>query len=255
MADLWSAMVARAVVALPLGLAACGSSGDPTGGVLRVLFIGNSLTYANDLPGMLSDLADQVAGGPRIEARDVSNPDYALEDHWANPSSVDALDEGGWDVVILQQGPSSLPENQVNLREWATRFADRIRAVGGTPALYMVWPDVTRLSFFDAVSVSYRNAAVAADADLYPAGEAWRAAWAEDSSLPLYGNDGFHPSVMGTYLAALTIYHTLAQRSVVGLAAPTGVSGEAADILQRAAERAVMEFGRREERVSSGAAR
>jgi hypothetical protein len=229
---------------LLLALAGCGSSGDPAEGPLRVLFIGNSLTYANDLPAMVAALAGPSAGAVRIEVQDASNPNYALEDHWADPRTMDALDQGGWDVVVLQQGPSSLPENQANLRDFATRFADRIRSLGGAPALYMVWPDVTRLSFFDAVSLSYRAAAEAAGAALYPAGEAWRAAWLEDASLTLYGGDGYHPSVLGSYLAALTIYRGLTHRSVIGALAPEGVSGEVAAILQRAAEQATAQFGR-----------
>jgi hypothetical protein len=232
---------ASAVLLLALG---CGSSSEPAVGPLRVLFIGNSLTYVNDLPGMVAALAETTAGALQIEVRDVSNPDFALEDHWDEPRTIEALNEVPWDFVILQQGPSSLPENQINLREWATRFAVRIRSdVGGRPALFMVWPDVTRLAFFDAVSESYRNAAEAADAALYPAGEAWRAAWAEDPSLRLYG-DGYHPSVMGSYLAALTIYHGLTGRSVLGAPAPSGVSTEVAAILQRAAEQATAQFGR-----------
>jgi hypothetical protein len=234
-------MPPRLALLATLALAACAESG-PAVGTLRVLFIGNSLTYANDLPGTIAQIAAGTAGALEIEVRDVSLPDYALEDHWNTPQSIEVLNEGGWDVVILQQGPSSLPENQVNLREWATQFADRIRELGGRPALYMVWPDNTRLDFFDAVSQSYRDAAEAADAELYPAGEAWRAAWRADPSLPLYDADGFHPSAMGSYLAALTIYHGLTGRPVVGLT--SAFPEDVARVLQEAAEEAVAQFGR-----------
>jgi hypothetical protein len=232
----------RACAALLLGLAACGST-EPVTGTVRVLFIGNSLTYVNDMPNMLV-LLGQASSEVTLEVTDVSNPDYALEDHWNLPQTMDALNAGGWDVVILQQGPSSTPENQANLLEWATRFAERIRSRGGRPALYMVWPDVTRLAFFDDVRESYRSAAEAADADLYPVGEAWRAAWREDPSLPLYDDDGYHPSLMGSYLAALTIYHGLTRRTVMGLPAPSGIPAEVVPLLQRAAEEATAQFGR-----------
>jgi len=227
---------------LALAACACADSG-PAAGTLRVLFLGNSLTYANDLPAQLAELAQGTAGELAIEVRDVSLPGYALEDHWNTAASMDALAEGGWGVVILQQGPSSLPENQVFLRDWAVRFADRIRELGGRPALYMVWPENTRLDAFDAVSQSYRNAAEAAGAELYPAGEAWRAAWRADPSLALYDTDGFHPSRMGSYLAALTIYHGLTRRPVVGLASAE-FAPEVARVLQEAAEEAVGQFGR-----------
>lgn len=208
---------------------------------LRVLFVGNSLTYTNDLPGLLRRIGQ--ADGITIETRDVSQPNYALEDHWNRPASRAALEEGGWDVVILQQGPSSLQSSRENLIVWARTWADAARAGGATPALYMVWPDATRLAFFDDVSLSYRMAADSSGAGLYPAGEAWRAAWARHPPLALYGPDSFHPSLMGSYLAALTIYRGVTGRtppSLTGL----GISPGAEDILQAAAAEAATTFGR-----------
>jgi hypothetical protein len=71
-----------------------------------------------------------------------------------------------------------------------------------------------------------------------PVGDAWREAWAADSKLALYGPDGFHPSLMGTYLAALVIYRQLTE--VAPPALPVyGATAEQAALLQRAAERAI----------------
>jgi len=221
---------------LPL---ACGGSDPvwPGDGTLHVLFIGNSLTFYNDLPGMLHDLA-QADSGRVLEVRDLSQGGYALEDHWNDGWPRDVLAEGGWDVVILQQGPSSLPENRDNLVTWSKRWADAIRAQDGVPALYMVWPERARMSYFDDVSLSYRTAAEAAEALLFPAGDAWIAAWDEDPTLPLYGPDEFHPSAMGSYLAALTIYRGLTGREPPSLAI-AGVSNVEDAILHNAARRTV----------------
>lgn len=212
---------------------ACRGPEIPTGSTVRVLFVGNSLTYVNDLPGMVRALAE-AGGAVTIETRDVSLPGYALEDHWATPTSRAALAEGGWDVVVLQQGPSALPESQVNLIQWAGTWADAIREQGGMPALYMVWPDRARITAFDSVSTSYRLAAAAANAELYPAGDAWQAAWRRDATLALYGPDDFHPSVMGSYLAALVMY-----RGITGRDPPTlttlGIPADAETVLQAAA--------------------
>ena len=232
----------RRLVAAFLLLAACSSTAAaPSAGPLRVLFVGNSLTYANDLPWLLRRLG--IADGITIETRDESQANYALEDHWNRPASRQALAQGGWDVVILQQGPSSLPASRANLIAWARNWADAVRAQGGTPALYMVWPDRSRLAFFDDVSLSYRLAADSAAARLYPAGEAWRAAWARDASLALYGPDDFHPSVMGSYLAALTIYRGLTGRTPSSLT-DLGIQPATDELLQAAAAEAVAGFGR-----------
>ncbi len=204
----------RSIAAALLLATACASTTGAPGAErtdrLRVLFLGNSLTYVNDLPELVRRLG--AADGITIETRDESQPNFALEDHWNRPASRDALADGRWDVVVMQQGPSSLAASRTHLVAWARTWADAIRAAGARPALYMVWPDTTRFAFFDDVALSYRTAATSSSSALYPAGEAWRAAWARDPRLPLYGTDGFHPSVMGSYLAALVIYRGMTGR-------------------------------------------
>jgi hypothetical protein len=67
----------------------------------------------------------------------------------------------------------------------------------------MVWPLPGQQAA--AVSASYRAAAEANDALLLPAGDAWTILGARDPSMVLTVSDGFHPSVLGTYAAALTV--------------------------------------------------
>ncbi|MCB1605864.1 MAG: SGNH/GDSL hydrolase family protein [Xanthomonadales bacterium] len=171
---------------------------------MRILFIGNSLTYSNDLPGVVEALG--AADGLRIETLTKAKPDFGLSDHWADRRTRAALAAGNWDYVVMQQGPSSLPANQVNLSKWAQRWAEPIRKGGAQPALFMVWPPVSRLQAFAAVDDAYSKAAEDAQATLLPAGRAWWAAWQLEPGPALYGGDGFHPDPMGTALAALVIY-------------------------------------------------
>jgi hypothetical protein len=130
--------------------------GEPGDG--RVLFIGNSLTEANGLPTMVETLSRQ-GGGTAITTASVVFGGFSLEDHWNQGTAQRRINEGGWSIVVLQQGPSSLPESQVNLREWTARFDAVIRANGARTALYMVWPESDRRDAFDAVSRSYARAA------------------------------------------------------------------------------------------------
>jgi hypothetical protein len=170
---------------------------------LRVLFVGNSLTHTNDLPAVVATLARGL--GTEIEYETIAPGGMSLEDHW-NAGRVPAeIASGKWDAVVMQQGPSALPESQVNLREWAERLAALAREHGARPALLTVWPEGYRSNALGDVIVSYANAAKAAGAELYPAGVAWQSAWSHIPSLPLYGPDGFHPSPLGTYLAALVV--------------------------------------------------
>jgi hypothetical protein len=213
---------------------------------LRVLFIGNSLTAANDLPAMVESMA-RAAGERTLEWKAVLQPGASLEDQWEAGDAVRAIHSRHWDVVVLQQGPSSQPDSRVLLRRDTARFSKEIRAAGARPALYMVWPARSRPGDFDGVSISYRTAANDVDGLIIPADDAWREAWKRDKNAELYGGDGFHPSAEGSYLAALVMFQQLFGKSPVGLpsriADPTGrtlaeLPAERARLLQEAAAEA-----------------
>lgn len=229
---------------LVAGVAGCGSGGPglPDDG-LSVLFIGNSLTSANDLPGMVASLAG-AAGVERFRYQEVSSGGVSLEDHWKAGGAIEAIEGARWDVVVLQQGPSSLTASRLHLIEWSGRFAEKIRERGGRPALYMVWPMPG--GDWDAVTRSYTDAAVAVNGMLLPAGEALRAARTDQAGIPLFAADRFHPSREGTYLAALVIVGALTGRSTEGLSLLRRIvdlSPSAAATLERVADEAIRDYG------------
>jgi hypothetical protein len=231
-----SCMPQRAVVPTP-----------PTGPGLHVLFIGNSLTYVNDLPAILESLADS-AREPLLETRMVAKPDYSLEDHWNDGDAISGVNAGGWNVVVLQQGPSSLDASRALLIQYTRLFAAAIGRIGARPALYQVWPTADRPMDFARANESYRLAASTVNGMLFPVGEAWLAAQRIDPSTPLYAFDGLHPSPEGSYLAALVMYAVLYSRSPAGLPARLrlrngesfAIAPSVASVLQRAAAEATV---------------
>ena len=178
---------------------------------MRVLFIGNSLTYTNNLPAMVQTIAE-AAGHTMVFGVEAA-PNLSLEDHWLDgvERTIHAVKA---DVVIMQQGPSSLPQNQEHLRFWAGRLSEAIRTAGGQPALFMVWPEAYRPGAFSAVYESYLGAAEAVEGLFMPAGLAWVHTWNQDPEIQLYGADGFHPSYLGSAVAALTIFRVLFDEDV-----------------------------------------
>jgi hypothetical protein len=237
-------------------LALCVASGlksqDSAPGALRVLFVGNSLTDYNDLPAMVEALA-QAAGQKRTAFKAVVFGGFSLEDHWNQGDARRAITRGKWDVVVLQQGPSASTEGRKSLLEYTRRFSEEIRRAGARPALYMVWPSVGRAQDFDGVAESYGQAAEASSGLLFPAGEAWRCAWRRAPDLELYSADGLHPTVAGSYLAALIIYEGLYGQSPIGLPSTLELRSGArielppaqARLMQEAAAEANKRFGRR----------
>jgi hypothetical protein len=216
-------------------------------GELRVLFIGNSLTYSNDLPAIVEALA-AASKQKRFIYKSIAFPDFGLQEQWERGEARKAIAREKWDVVVLQQGPSALEESRQILLEYTRRFDQEIRASGARTALYMVWPSEARFKDFERVIESYRLAADEVKGMLFPVGRAWREAWKRDAKMALYSGDRFHPSVAGSYLAALVIYEKLFARSSIGLPAKLrprsraidriDLSKEEADLLQSAAAEA-----------------
>ena len=221
-----------------------------------ILFVGNSLTYYNDLPLIVEALADSVPGlaaNQRLSTAMAAYPDFALYDHWADGHAVRAIDGSKWNIVILQQGSSALDESRVLLRDWTKKFDEKIKAAGARTAMYAVWPNAARQFDFDRVNESYTLAATDVGGMLFPVGEAWRAAWRRDANLALYSSDGLHPTVAGSYVGGLVITSMLLDRTPIGMPARLRLrSGSVitipaaqATILQQAAAEAIEKFGKR----------
>jgi hypothetical protein len=227
------------------------SPGPSRAGHYRVLFIGNSLTYTNDLPGTVAGIA--LTLGDTMDVQTVAAPNLALIDHVAGQTNaVEVIKSGHWDFVVLQQGPTPLPlyrDTLILATRWLQPY---IRAAGARSAQLMVWPAATKRASFDDVRRSSELAAEAVHGIFLPAGEAWRVAWSTGPRVALYGEDGFHPSELGTYLAALVVYEGLTGRDVTTLPARINVAGKrlqvptaTARMLQQAAHEAVQKFTRR----------
>jgi hypothetical protein len=247
-------MIRLAVVPLVFALACGQASAPPAPEGARVLLVGNSLTYFNDLPGMVQGLANSA--GLDWEIHSVTLGGASLDDHIQEGTAVRFLADEHWDFVVLQQGPSTQPDSRANLRHGVASFRPLVEQAGGRVALYQVWPDSTWsadrfVADFDRVRDSYALAARDADGIFLPAGEAWRTAWSSYPQFHFYGPDAFHPSADGSYLAALTIVAGLSGKSVVGLSTRLvdrsgqlliDVPPATALRLQQAADRAVRNF-------------
>jgi hypothetical protein len=170
-----------------------------------VLFVGNSLTERNDLPGRVRALAGLA--GLRVHTAAVTRGGASLADHWNAGRVQREISSRRWSFVVLQQGPSTQPASRAELVSSVRQYARAIRAAGAEPVLLMVWPLPGQTT--QAVAASYRAAASAIGATLIPAGEDWERARLRDRGLVLTEADGFHPSEMGTEIAARAVVRAL----------------------------------------------
>lgn len=248
------------LVAAIAATASCLSVTSPASGVSsygsgtkRILFIGNSLTSANDMPFFFVALAESAKVSPLPTVQVDWQPDFALIDHWNVGTAQPLIAGNKFSVVVLQQGPSSVEVNRDTLRLAAKLFAPLIRGSGAMPAMLAVWPTSDRLADFDRATESYQLAAQDVNGSMIPSGEVWRAAWKRDPSLPFYSPDGLHPSGLGSYAMALSLLGILYDRSVVGLPSTLqlangerlSINPDVAAIVQQAADEANRQYGLR----------
>ena len=118
------------------------------------------------MPAQVAQFA--AVSGRQLQYRAVLYAGFNLEDHWNLGVARAALAGGGWDVVVMQEGPPYLPEDQEHLRIWVARWADLAREAGTRPALLTVWPDRDRRSAMPDIIASQQRTAQAARAQLLP---------------------------------------------------------------------------------------
>ena len=225
-------------VLLPLLLVGCfdllglGDDGPDLGDAeLRVAFVGNSLTFTHNVPGMVQALAD--ADGRSMSHVSITHPNVSLSDHWYM-GTPDVLRELEPDVVVMQQGPSTRPESREHLVDWSREYAAMIRGWGGEPALSMAWPAVQYFDYIPAVWASYKMAAEVVDGLFIPAGQTLAEARAIDPGIDLFGPDGFHQSELGALAVAQTVYAVLFDLPADSVPEWGGVDAETAAVLRAA---------------------
>ncbi len=214
------------------GRSAPTSAAAPDSASPRVLFIGNSYTGVNNLPQIFHDVA--VSGGHApAEIKAVTPGGVTLYQQLNSPDTLKAIDEGNWDIVILQAQSleAAMSEQSPNWRYYFLKGAaglyDRIKA--GSPhakiILYQTWarhadywndPKADRSIGNNPVDMQARirkwhqNAAAQKnDFLIAPVGDAWELNYKNPNPVRLHASDNSHPAFNGSYLAALVIYGTI----------------------------------------------
>lgn len=195
---------------------------------VRILWIGNSFTFYNDVPKMVEDLAS-INGVPVSTTR-VLKGGESFKGHLQNPELIRQLEKGGWDYVVMQEFSSTpaystkfVAENilpyAAEIDSLAKKFSPDVETV-----YYMTWGhkngnirqteyplDDTYESMQERIFTTYTDMAFENGGTVAPVGVAWRNVRSKYPEIELYTEDNFHPSLAGSYLAALTLFATMAE--------------------------------------------
>ncbi len=206
------------LIVISVVLACCQKSSTPTSTVevppvavadadYHLLFIGNSLTYFNDLPELVR--AEGIANDKSIAVETVANPNYGLEDHWNDGIVQRLIRSKKFQFVIIQQGPSSQRYGRESLLEFGSYLKDLCDDHDAQLAFFMVWPSREYYHTFNGVIRNYTMAADSTQSLLCPVGSEWKSHFDATNDFSYYGPDEFHPSPKGSLVAAKVIYSTL----------------------------------------------
>ncbi|MBI1267457.1 MAG: T9SS type A sorting domain-containing protein [Cryomorphaceae bacterium] len=221
---------------------------------IKSLFIGNSYTYYNALPNVVSDVATSM--GHSLIFDSSAPGGYTFNQHTSNATTLQKIAADEWDFVILQEQSQipSFPLSQVeqDCFPFAGQLCNLIREANpcARPLFYMTWgrengdsqncanwpPVCTYDGMQELLTERYMQMATDNDAWVAPVGSVWQSVMAD---APLYAADGSHPSIHGTYLAACTFFAVMFNESPVGAAYPDGVTAQQALAIQEAANEVV----------------
>jgi hypothetical protein len=203
-------------------------------GNLRVLFIGNSMTYLNDLPRLTARLAASAKPPRALETEFVGEGGATLRRHWEAGRALEAIRAGNWDYVVLQEQSGTAQIRNHEFQDYARRFDAEIKKAGAKTLLFLSWARLDAPHDLRLVVEEFGSVAAEVKAAVAPIGLAWHHALQENSALRLHYDDGSHPGPAGTYLTACVLYTMLYAASPVGLDRG-GLSEADAAFLQRTA--------------------
>jgi lysophospholipase L1-like esterase len=185
----------------------CAFSKQSYKGPVRILFVGNSLTYTNNLPQLVTQVASNNDFNVKTEMLAYAN--YALEDHWNDGELQKLIASGRFDYVVIQQGPSSQADGKAMLLDYGERIKSLCTRHKVQLAFYMVWPARVNYKMFEGVITNYTLAAAKTNSILCPVGQLWKNHFDVTQDFSYYGPDGFHPSLAGSQRAAEVIFESL----------------------------------------------
>lgn len=191
---------------------------------MNILFIGNSFTYYNDMPEIFSNLA--ASAGYDVYADKIAFGGYYLNQYAdfesdAGRTVCDKLNSVKWDFVVIQEQSLNPLSDCEDFYKSARILIEKIRSIGAKPVLYQTWAyekdsdklKKTGLSYnkmYKGLKKAYEKFSRSECVAVAEAGTAFYKCSLKYPKISLYdAKDNYHPSFMGSYLAACVLFYKL----------------------------------------------
>jgi hypothetical protein len=247
----WIGLVRAGVLPDPFGPQASGdlalARGNRPG--LRVLFVGNSLTFRNAMPKLVERLAAGDPGAPCLYAVWYTAPGWTLAAAAHDGGLASLIGEVDWNAVVLQEQSHLLsvprPYWEQTTAPAARLLRRRIQAAGAQTILFETWgyrdgdgqlfPGDTYAGMQARLIAGYTLLGGELGVPVAPVGTAWSLVRRDRPQVDLWSGDGIHPSTAGSYLAACVLYAELTGRSPAASSFTAGLPTAEATAIQRLA--------------------
>lgn len=222
---------------------------------VRILWIGNSFTFYNDVPKMVENMA--ILNNIPVSTTRILKGGESFKGHLQNPELKHQLEKGCWDYVVMQEFSSTPAYSTKFTAENIFPYAAEIDSLakkhspGVETIYYMTWGhkngnvrqtdyplDDTYELMQDRIITTYIDLAYENGGTVAPVGIAWRNVRDKYPEIELYIEDNFHPSLEGSYLAALTLLSTIVKNEFIPIP-PNGIDETTAGKLYREAINAI----------------
>ncbi|MEM7617558.1 MAG: SGNH/GDSL hydrolase family protein, partial [Pseudomonadota bacterium] len=201
---------------------------------VKILFIGNSYTFYNDLPKLLESIAVSHKSAPyKIYSEQVTVGGATIKKHWEQKNAINKITNNQWNYVILQDQSTVMLH-----RKWARnseiyikKFVDLIRNNGNAGViLYATWPRRAGHEIYQnkktpkghnynymkkQVDQQYLKIARDNNVNILITSDIWGAA--QQNNINVYQADGSHPTLYGSYLVALKLYKVLFPQEILNI--------------------------------------
>ena len=186
---------------------------------LKILFIGNSYTHMNDMPGIFKKIAVKAGQPVIVEKNTQSGASFHV--HSERADMYEAIRKRKWDYVVLQGFSRELATSKEEIDTatipYLTKITDSIYANNPCTNIlfYMTWgydngfeekeETNTFEKMADTIRNGYKYLGELFSVPVVPVGMVWKEVKA-NTEIDLYAEDRAHPSKNGSYLVASTFY-------------------------------------------------
>ena len=225
----------------------------------RVLFIGNSYIYTNNLPQVLKDVA--LSNGDDVIFDNSTPGGHTFQQHSTNATTLSKIAQGNWDYIILQEQSQrpAFPISQVQTEVFPyAAYLDSLAKAQNpcaTVMYYMTWGrkngDASNCQFFpplctyagmdSLLRLRYQMMADDNSSEISPVGPVWNYIRTNIPSIELYSADESHPNATGTYAGALSFYSAIFRKSPLNVTYNSTVSIANAALIKEAVEEVVFQ--------------